>query len=407
MASLSLKIKNEYGKAYVFENVRKKLFSTPKIYNAANNMEVRWYVYFSYRNPVTGRLEKQTPIYSSVNSFHTIKERTKAIMILRNTVHQILKDGFNPYQDNDKKYYVDDKVYSFNEAIEFTLKIKEKMLKKSSYQDFRIRILNFQKFIKKIYFDEKNVILITKKMVMAYLNSILETSSPRNRNNARSCISMFFQTLEENDIIKDNFVKKINILKSDPVKNKSYSTGQEQTIFEYLEKNDKTLLLFIQLISYNCLRPIEIVRLKVKDIDTIDKILKVETKTDTNKTKLIPQIMLDNLPDLSQFDGDLFLITPDGVGGTWEANEINRRNYFSKRFLKVKKALGLSKEYGLYSFRHTFITKLYNNLVQNSTPFEAKSKLMLITGHSTMVALDKYLRDIDAVLPEDYSNNFE
>ena len=28
---------------------------------------------------------------------------------------------------------------------------------------------------------------------------------------------------------------------------------------------------------------------------------------------------------------------------------------------------------------------------------------MLITGHSTMSALEKYLRDIDAELPADYS----
>ena len=34
----------------------------------------------------------------------------------------------------------------------------------------------------------------------------------------------------------------------------------------------------------------------------------------------------------------------------------------------------------------------------------AKSDLMLITGHTTITALEKYLRDIDAELPEDYSN---
>jgi hypothetical protein len=28
------------------------------------------------------------------------------------------------------------------------------------------------------------------------------------------------------------------------------------------------------------------------------------------------------------------------------------------------------------------------------------------SGHKTMEALDKYLRDIDAVLPEDYSGSF-
>ena len=41
--------------------------------------------------------------------------------------------------------------------------------------------------------------------------------------------------------------------------------------------------------------------------------------------------------------------------------------------------------------------------LQNSSPHEAKSRLMFITGHSSMVALEKYLRDIDAALPDDYS----
>ena len=41
---------------------------------------------------------------------------------------------------------------------------------------------------------------------------------------------------------------------------------------------------------------------------------------------------------------------------------------------------------------------------KSSSQFETKSKLMLVTGHSTMTALEKYLRDIDAELPEDYSN---
>jgi len=68
---------------------------------------------------------------------------------------------------------------------------------------------------------------------------------------------------------------------------------------------------------------------------------------------------------------------------------------------------GLGKDYGLYSFRHTYITKLYRALVKDSSPFEAKSKLMLITGHSSMTALQKYLRDIDAELPEDYSEHIK
>lgn len=38
------------------------------------------------------------------------------------------------------------------------------------------------------------------------------------------------------------------------------------------------------------------------------------------------------------------------------------------------------------------------------SPFETKSKLLHITGHNTMTALEQYLRDVDAELPKDYSN---
>ena len=83
---------------------------------------------------------------------------------------------------------------------------------------------------------------------------------------------------------------------------------------------------------------------------------------------------------------------------------MNRRDYFSKRFKKVvKEHFKLGQDFGLYSFRHTFITRLYREMIKDATPFEVKSRLMLITGHSTMGALEKYLRDIDAQLPEDYS----
>jgi integrase len=110
------------------------------------------------------------------------------------------------------------------------------------------------------------------------------------------------------------------------------------------------------------------------------------------------------LPDLSNLSKDLVLFTPDKIGGVWETEISNRRDYFSKRFKKViKDPFELSKDYGLYSFRHTYITKLYRALMKESSPFEAKSKLMLITGHSSMTALEKYLRDIDAELPADYS----
>jgi integrase len=244
--------------------------------------------------------------------------------------------------------------------------------------------------------------------VVDFLFYILQKTSARNRNNYRASLSSLFQNLKDNDIIPSNFISEIPILKSTPNRNKTYSDQQHESIFKYLEDNDPLLLLFIKFISYNFLRPIEVCRLTIGDIDLKNKRLSFKAKNSPLKVKIIPDILMKNMPDLSQMEKNNFLFTPNGIGFPWETALVNKRNYFSGRFRKIiKKQFGLGIDYGLYSFRHTFITKLYRELAKSSSPFSAKSQLMQITGHSSMSALEKYLRDIDAELPDDYSKLLE
>jgi hypothetical protein len=67
------------------------------------------------------------------------------------------------------------------------------------------------------------------------------------------------------------------------------------------------------------------------------------------------------------------------LGQQWDAEETNKRNEFSKRFKKINDHSKLGEEYGLYSFKHTFITKLYNSFRENMSQHEAKSNLMPIS----------------------------
>ena len=399
MSKLRQLLKNEYGNEYDLRVL--KQFSTPKIYTGNNNIEVRWYVYFSFRNPATNKLVRQTPIYDNLHKIKDLRERKIAIKKVCNAIHLILKNGYNPYSNYEP---VDEiQVFNIPDAVNFVIKLKESTLKDSSYKDFKVRINQFKRWLLNNGFEGRLITSVNKKAAINYLNEVASKTSAKNRNNSRAVLSMFFQALEDNEITTHNFIKNINVLKSTPERNKTYSSKQEIDIFNYLLENDKLLLLFIQFISYNHLRPVEVVRLKIGDVNIIDKVLNVRAKNKAVKIKLIPEVLLSKIPDLSNFDSNAYLFTPKGIGMIWETNETDKRDYFSKRFKVVKTKLNLGKDYGLYSFRHTFITKLYNSLLVNSTPFEAKSRLMLITGHTTMTALEKYLRDIDAVLPEDYS----
>ncbi|SNR62866.1 hypothetical protein SAMN06265371_10788 [Lutibacter agarilyticus] len=62
---LTFESKSAYDFAYDLS--MKKNFSTPKIYTANGDLKKRWYVYFSFRNPKTGRLKRITPFYGDAN----------------------------------------------------------------------------------------------------------------------------------------------------------------------------------------------------------------------------------------------------------------------------------------------------------------------------------------------------
>lgn len=387
----------EYATEYAMSN--RGQWSKPKIYDAGGDITKRWYVYFSYRDPQTGKMVRQNPIYLGVNkAFKTLAERYANIKRVRAIVEQKLINGYNPYKDK----YSENKIISIHDAFSRALENAKATMKESSYKNHQYRIRTFKKWLEQNNFTGRAVTAITKKTATNFLNDILLKTSPKNRNNTRASLSILFKFLEDNQYITNNFITSIPVLKANPHRNKTYTQTQEDTIFEYIEQNDPLLLRFIKFISYNFLRPIEVCRLQVKDIDLEGKRLMVEAKNQARKTKIIPEILLSELLYLKGANPNHFLFAPEGLG-PWDTSETNKRDYWSKRFKKVKEHFSLGEDYGLYSFRHTFITKLYRKLREQYPPFETKSRLMLITGHTTITALDKYLRDIDAELPEDYS----
>ncbi|WP_223033640.1 tyrosine-type recombinase/integrase [Hanstruepera marina] len=442
-------IEQEYKSAYesAYDLSLKKEFSTPKIYTANNDLSKRWYVYFSYRSPDTGKLKRQTPIYGEANKYKTKEERLAVLTILRQVLQKLLRQGYNPYQDNEalyrhyqvkenpkkghdnqkekvdsieqeknvitnssesKKTPQEDLGPTLKEAFDFDLILKEKTLQPSSLRSYGSHIKIFKKWLNQQRKEVTHIRQVNKSMVSAFLLEIMTKTSARNRNNYRASLSSFFSTLEEYEMVRENFIKKIKNLKTTTTRNKTYTKIQQLEIFDHLENEDPTLLLFIKFVSYNFLRPIEVCRLKIGDINAENRTLSFKAKNSPLKTKIIPEVLWEDLPDLDKHKPESFLFTPDGIGGVWETTADNKRNYFSKRFKRVvKDKFGLGEEYGLYSFRHTYITKLYRELRKTLTPFETKSYLMQITGHSTMLALEQYLRDIDAELPEDYSKFIE
>jgi integrase len=437
-----LPMKSNYSGPYIYTgNVDMKSWSSLSKEDQENALSKEWYVHYSFRNPQTGKLVRQNNIKTGVNSLKTKQERYEKLVKIKDNLLFVLKTGFNPYADNiqleektlrnldaqingtkaipvskektlqknpvaktSKKQIASEKEKSIRASFQFGLKIKQNVLGKTSYSGFQGRINRFLSWLDQNGNSSDKISTLEKKTFINYLNYVLENTSAGNRNNTRTDLSSLVQTLVDNEIMKDNYIKSINVLKSAPERNKTYSITQETDILKYIELNDPVLLLYIQFITYNFLRPVEVNRLKIGDLDLEGKKLFVRAKNKAVKVKIIPQKIIDLLPDLSTMNSSSYLFTPTAIGGEWDAEENNRRDNFSKKFKVVKDHFNLNKDYGLYSFRHTSITKLYREIRKAKTPHESKSILMGITGHQTMEALEKYLRDIDAELPDDYSH---
>lgn len=437
-----LPMKSNYSGPYIYTgNIDIKTWSKLSKSAQEEALSKEWYVYYSFRNPQTGKLVRQSNIKTGVNSIKTKQERYAKLETIKENLLFLLKRGFSPYADNSileektlqkldneingtktgsvaveekpkkipvlktpKKQIVSEKEKSIKEAFQFGLKIKQNVLGATSYSGFQGRINRFLTWLDTNGSSSDKISTLKKKTFINYLNEVLENTSASNRNNTRTDLSALVQTLVDSEIMNDNFLKSINVLKSAPERNKTYSVTQEKDILEYIEQNDAVLLLYIQFITYNFLRPVEVNRLKLNDLDLEGKKLFVRAKNKPVKVKIIPQKIIDLLPDLSNMNPNHYLFTPNAIGAEWDAEENNRRDNFSKKFKLVKDHFKLNKDYGLYSFRHTAITNLYREIRKTKTPHEAKSILMGITGHQTIEALEKYLRDIDAELPDDYSH---
>jgi len=239
-------------------------------------------------------------------------------------------------------------------------------------------------------------------VIREFLNDVAKNSSMANRNNVLRAIKALFSEMYKNDMITENYVAKIDIEKVHTQRFKSYSHKEAIGIIEHLEKVYPVMGLFIKFIGYNFLRPKEVVRLKVGDIDMENKLLSVFVKQGRYKTKRIPESIIEELSKYDLSKKDNFLFFKNSISGKWKRDEKGRRQYYSARYSEIKKNLGFGEGYVLYSFRHTYITIGYKNLRKRLSKEDSLDTLMGYTGHDSRESLQKYIHYTDAEIVGEY-----
>ncbi|MFL0354334.1 hypothetical protein ACI5KZ_12225, partial [Xanthomarina sp. GH4-25] len=171
---------NEHENEHVLEHslLKKKKFSVPKIYSANGNLSKRWHVYYSYRNPKSGKLQRMKNVYGNANRYTTKEDRLAILSVYRIKLLNLLKEGFNPFEDNTQRYAEREVeklnshsaksskktkkalesekeseplelVLTYKEAFEKGLKFKEKLISDTTKRSYENRLKNFLLWVEK------------------------------------------------------------------------------------------------------------------------------------------------------------------------------------------------------------------------------------------------------------------
>lgn len=378
-----------------------------------------WYLRWSFRNPTTGKLERQKSFKGGVNYLKNKKDRLEALLELKKLFIEYLNDGFDPFKDAERiNIGVEDKEISKSviEAFELSLEQVKLTVSFTTYKDYRKTAESFLKFLGKEN-QRKDLRLLNKKIVIKYLNTVLKKTSARTRNNYKADLSALFSVMEKKLLLIDyNFVKNIEKERTLEKRNRTLSNKQLKAVTLFLRENDPLLLLVVKFVAYNFLRPIEVCRLKIKDLNLDEALLYYQAKNKPLKTKRIPQILLQDLQkmELDAYDSECNLITPSGIPSIWETTDQQKRSTITRRFTRLKvrmKEAGINLEKGdnIYSFRHSYITNLFRHLrtQENLSFHESIQQLMPITGHDSESGLMNYIHKIDADIPKDWSEKID
>lgn len=253
-----------------------------------------------------------------------------------------------------------------------------------------------------------------KKLIKNYVNEwkksdIEEYINSRKRkgikitslNNNISFIKKMFAWAFEEDYIKKNIAENIKKIKNtEYTERKIYSDAELRKIADYLEKNDFDFYVFTQLVFSCFLRPIEIQRLQVHNIDFENKKIVIGGEKTKNHKKRIIVIPLEMWNKTQKFWEQIKTLNKDiylfGEDFKPSKEQIAYPNTSTVKWNKIKEELNLPKECLLYGLRHTGITKLLEN--KNLTPNEVR----LHTGHESIQMLERYGRHITENMEEKY-----
>lgn len=283
------------------------------------------------------------------------------------------------------------KSYNIITALEYALDLIKATKRHETYLSYNSDVNAFKSFLKIENLESLTVNQFKKEKVYLFIDYLQVNRKLSNVtvNNKLACLKSLFNKLEERAIIDNNpFVKVKNLKKIITNKNMAYSPVQVLDLKKDLQENEPYLWFFVEFIYYTYIRPAELRRLKVGNIDFEKGKITIPADVSKNKnlnTLSLPLPLQKKLLELkiNTYNKDFYLFTAKREPSFKPLS----KNYMSLRHKNILDLKEFGDNFTLYSWKHTGVVSAYKSGI------DIKS-IQLQCRHASIEQTDHYLKTL-------------
>jgi len=347
-----------------------------------------WYINYSFN----GKQFKVKEGLNRIKDHVKKKERAEALLL---SITEDLKNGYDP--TNPKQWLE----HIMKERISLSTAVRNYIRDIETYNQRPKTIQSYYSKLKHLVEAFPDVLLtdITTNDIQQYIAGKIKSDqwTPNTVNAARRYFTTFFNWCIQQQYITDNPVTKVESkrIRSEheaPDRHIPFTEEDAKKLIEYLDEHDPHTAFFCKFIYSTCLRPVEICRLRLKDIDLTKRVIVIPySATKATKKKEKEVIHIDNLLypllqslKLNQYPKTHCITSKSAIVGP---EAINPKRPYDRVVSALKKLNLEGKGYTLYSFKH------YSNIKCFRNGWEL-DELVKRNRHTDIEQTLRYLKDI-------------
>ena len=349
---------------------------------ASRGEHIEYYVY----NPVTMKMERQRIRLEKLS--HQFKNRSQykqMVMQLMMNLTGKLAGGWTPYGENQNVA----EYTPINKAIEAYIADKSRDLRKASMVSYISVAKIFVEWLTTQNIHEMASHLLNQRTCQRFMDELRDR--PKFNNNTyntylkkyRAC----FAWMVDRGYCKENPFEKIKTLKKQEKIRQLIPVDARETVVNHVRTSKHpNYEIVMHLIFTSLIRPSEIERLQVRDVDLKNKCIHIpanKAKTHKDRDAALSDTCIAML---------IPLLSKPGILPTWYLINSNYEcgpepcyhGMFKKHWMKIRKECGLPDEMQLYSLKDSGITEMLEAGVSINQVKEA-------AGHADISTTNKYI----------------